>query len=648
MIPLTLADDIRTTLLDYLTTTFNFQDQALEDALVRFLEQKDGGLFKGPYVHLRLPFRRAPADVAIPLEIQPPFQPYAHQVRAFERLTTQGGNVPLPTLITTGTGSGKTECFLYPILDYCYTQRDQPGIKAILLYPMNALASDQAARLARQIHEDPRLAGHVRAGIYIGGEGRGHAAMGPDHLIEDRTTLRREPPDILLTNYKMLDFLLLRPEDRALWRHNGPETLRFLVLDELHTYDGAQGSDVACLIRRLQARLEMPKGLLCPVGTSATVVSDQGDTVQALTRFARQIFDLPFEPDSVIGEERLGLAEFLPEPATRFDLPVDFDALREQTGESYASYIARQSVQWFGAALDAFELAAALRTHGFLAALLAATRDTLLSLDDLLARLARRDPDFASHPTEAQHLLLQSFLALIATARIQEPDETSPHSPLSTLHPPLSRPFLTLQVQLWVREMSRLMREVGDQPAFFWRDDIPLSAARRGLPAYVCRECGHSGWLALRYEGDRQLTDDTRKIYQAYFDRSRNVRYVYPGSRPGELPDVGERLCPQCLTVDHKPQCPVCSHDTFPVVLFVETTTPQGAKHPQDLQRCPQCGTDDALSILGSQAATLSSVAISHIYTSPLNTDKKLLAFTELGPGRLAPGGVFRRTHLPL
>ena len=70
---------------------------------------------------------------------------------SFERLTTQDGHSPQPTLITTGTGSGKTECFLYPILDHCYARRGEPGIKAIILYPMNALASDQARRLARQI-----------------------------------------------------------------------------------------------------------------------------------------------------------------------------------------------------------------------------------------------------------------------------------------------------------------------------------------------------------------------------------------------------------------------------------------------------------------------------------------------------------------
>lgn len=171
MIPLTIAEEIRATLLDYLTTTFSFQDQAVEQALLDFFAPPEPansseGLFKGPYLSLRLPFRKAGPAAVLPLEIAPPFTPYAHQVRAFERLSARAGQQPQPTLITTGTGSGKTECFLFPILDYCYAHRGEPGIKAIILYPMNALATDQAHR----INDYLQLAGmeEVTAALYIG------------------------------------------------------------------------------------------------------------------------------------------------------------------------------------------------------------------------------------------------------------------------------------------------------------------------------------------------------------------------------------------------------------------------------------------------------------------------------------------------
>lgn len=95
---------------------------------------------------------------------------------------------PEATIVTTGTGSGKTESFLYPMLDYCFQHQHRPGIKVIILYPMNALATDQAKRLAEMIDEDPRLKGKIRAGLFIGkgngAKGQFPKVMGADHIIE--------------------------------------------------------------------------------------------------------------------------------------------------------------------------------------------------------------------------------------------------------------------------------------------------------------------------------------------------------------------------------------------------------------------------------------------------------------------------------
>src|SRR5690606_28375284 len=125
-------------------------------ALQEFLEDEENGIFKGPYLRLRLPFRPAGDGWERHLEWRPPWTPYRHQAQAYERLTTLGrqdGEWPLPTLITTGTGSGKTEAFLHPILDHVLrAKRDGvTGTKAIILYPMNALADDQARRLTQTL-----------------------------------------------------------------------------------------------------------------------------------------------------------------------------------------------------------------------------------------------------------------------------------------------------------------------------------------------------------------------------------------------------------------------------------------------------------------------------------------------------------------
>ena len=229
---------------------------------------------------------------------------------AFARLFTKNNHQPQHTLVTTGTGSGKTECFQYPILDGCFRRIGQPGIKAIILYPMNALAGDQARRLAKEIWNDPRLKGRVMVGLYVGGEGE-HGTMGPDHVITDREVLRKTPPDILLTNYKMLDFLMIRPEDGKLWKDTSPECVRYIVLDELHTYDGAQGSDVACLLRRLKAKLNLRPGSYCCVGTSATLAGDEATATTELIGFASKLFGVQFSRDSVITEDRLDLGEYL-------------------------------------------------------------------------------------------------------------------------------------------------------------------------------------------------------------------------------------------------------------------------------------------------------------------------------------------------
>ena len=216
---------------------------------------REHGIFKGPYLRLRLPFRSAPDGWQQSLSWDIGLIPYGHQAAAFARLTGTGlgpdQHRPLPTLITTGTGSGKTEAFLYPILDYALRARRDGirGMKALILYPMNALANDQAQRLTDLLTTREELTG-ITAALYTGEGVNNRTSVTPEGLITDRAIIRDEAPDILLTNYKMLDQLLLRYEDRRLWQQSA-NSLQFLVLDEFHTYDGAQGTDVAMLLRRL-------------------------------------------------------------------------------------------------------------------------------------------------------------------------------------------------------------------------------------------------------------------------------------------------------------------------------------------------------------------------------------------------------------
>ncbi len=183
MLPLHQAIEARESILLYQKTTANFCDYNVKRAYERFISDAANGLCKGPYISLRTPYLVANQNEydAIPLDIKPKFYPYKHQIDCFFRLSTFKSTLlsdvdkrerqePKPTILTTGTGSGKTESFLFPILDYCYQQSRNgvKGIKVIIMYPMNALATDQAARLAEAIHSDERLRGKVTAGLFIG------------------------------------------------------------------------------------------------------------------------------------------------------------------------------------------------------------------------------------------------------------------------------------------------------------------------------------------------------------------------------------------------------------------------------------------------------------------------------------------------
>ena len=157
-------------------------------------------------------------------------------------------------VLTTGTGSGKSLSYIIPIVDHVLKTGSGKGIKAIVIYPMNALANSQLGELEKFLGvENPK----VTFKRYTGQEN-----------LEEKTSIRENPPDILLTNFVMLELILSRHDDRHLV-DKMKDSLRFVVLDELHTYRGRQGADVAMLLRRLHCTLDFQN--IQMVGTSATM-----------------------------------------------------------------------------------------------------------------------------------------------------------------------------------------------------------------------------------------------------------------------------------------------------------------------------------------------------------------------------------------
>lgn len=195
LLPSLQAATLTHALTEYLTTTFDLTDKETRQAAEAFITDPDNGIFHGPYLNLTLPYAPGEDNTADVFDWYQGYPPYAHQTQAFTRLTSKN-HTPQPTLITTGTGSGKTESFLYPILDHIHrVKRTQPtGIKALVIYPMNALATDQASRLAHILADHPELT--ITAGIYTGEHTGERTRVTHDGLINNRTHLRtrRTPP----------------------------------------------------------------------------------------------------------------------------------------------------------------------------------------------------------------------------------------------------------------------------------------------------------------------------------------------------------------------------------------------------------------------------------------------------------------------
>jgi DEAD/DEAH box helicase domain-containing protein len=630
MIPGLLSQDVSRALREFIVTGFETDTWPFAGKFERLVQaQNDGEAFlKGPYVSISLPFAKETDRTDFFPGFRTEHSPFVHQQQAWQRL--RSGDSPGSTIIATGTGSGKTECFLYPLLDHCL-RNPGPGIKAVVIYPMNALAGDQAKRFASVIHNTPALQGKVRAGLFIGGQDESdEKTMGEDRVITCKNTLRKHPPDILLTNYKMLDFLLIRPKDQPLWKHNAPDTLRYLVVDELHTFDGAQGSDLAMLIRRLKARLGVRRDQLICAGTSATLGSPS--EMDDLAAYASGIFDTAIGRGSIVGESRESHDQFL-EMMEYMLLNPAFRPEELQAG-SYSStreYLQAQARLFFGedreydpdSAEARKELGQRLRRHFLLHNLLYLSRNGPAALRDLLPAIQRQVPAALKEHTPQ---ILLSLLSLLSHARGERY---------------AGEPFVTVRVQLWARELRRIVARVGTDTAqspvrLQFSDDIKAEAEEIYLPVAQCNECHATAWLTGVESGEERIERDLRKIYTWFFGNNRKVRVLLPLENPEHAPPVKgvvRRLCSRCGHLQTGAgNCGRCEEKHLVAVfdpVLTKARKRNGIPTVESQRMCPVCQAKNSLILFGSRAASLCSVAIHQMFADPVNDDKKLIAFSD-------------------
>lgn len=301
----------------YLKSSFQFGNDEYQKCFNDELEK--AVLYKGPFINLTLPFttNHSIRQLIEQGKIHPDFAKlgkikldqtlYWHQEESLRKIE-EGRSL----VITTGTGSGKTESFLYPILNKIMKDKssgkDQVGIRAMLLYPMNALVNDQIDRVRDILSSYP----NITYGFFTGDtkeklskperktiEEENGYEIPPNELIT-REEIRSTPPDLLFTNYSMLEYLLIRPKDFDIFDANRLQNWNFIVLDEAHTYNGALGIEIAMLLRRVTALA--PK---CPqfILTSATL-GQEGESEDEIVNFAKNLTSKDFKKSDIIFARR--------------------------------------------------------------------------------------------------------------------------------------------------------------------------------------------------------------------------------------------------------------------------------------------------------------------------------------------------------
>ncbi len=292
-----------------------YVDQALEEGIHLWPEplvQLSPSYVAGPTVDELAAAGRIAQETAdiFRLEDGRPFRLYRHQEEAIAKALAGESFV-----VTSGTGSGKSLCYFLPILDNWIRQKGSPRqVTALVVYPMNALVNSQHQALQTLRERYERRYGRpfpLRFAKYTG-----------ETANNEREELRRDPPQILLTNYMMAELMLVRPEDQ---RFLSPGGLRFLVFDELHTYRGRQGADVAMLVRRLKERCAAKN--LVHIGTSATMISGPEASAQerrqTVANFASRFFGHPFGTEQVIEETLTPFSEGGPPTAAELKGALD-------------------------------------------------------------------------------------------------------------------------------------------------------------------------------------------------------------------------------------------------------------------------------------------------------------------------------------
>lgn len=301
-----LAAYLRQTLTDPRHEGTLIPPPVLEGAFPFVVSDETLGELSGRLLHERTVSALAGDDSGEGYSFPRTRKPYRHQIDAWKVL---GASEPRSAIVSAGTGSGKTECFLVPLLDSLYRRREQvSGVEAIMIYPLNALIASQQERLDAWTKP---ASGAIRYCLYNGNlreklkanERREALGRNPQN-VSDRHALRDDPPPLLVTNLTMLEYMLVRPQDEPILRASRGR-LKWIVLDEAHTLVGSAAAEVALLLRRVMEAFEVDPASVRFVATSATI-GEGSDVESKLCQFLANIGGISIDQVTMItGQRRL-------------------------------------------------------------------------------------------------------------------------------------------------------------------------------------------------------------------------------------------------------------------------------------------------------------------------------------------------------
>ena len=322
--PITMSEELKETYLDYITTTFDMADPGYKQELLKRLREP-GAVARGPYLDIGGSYETGHTlrELIAAGSISPLFselEPVAEENRELkldrplylhQETALLAANAGKNLVVTTGTGSGKTESFLLPILEELLQEEAAgtlgPGVRAMLIYPMNALANDQMKRMRALLKGHPAISYGVYNGDTEHSQSRaleryrgtyrdsaGNPIDPAQNEFISREVMQKTPPHILVTNYSMLEYMMLRPKDDRVF---SGASLRYIVLDEAHIYKGATGIETSLLLRRLRARIHDPERVQYLL-TSATLGGPEDDN--AIIQFAERLCGASFRRDGII------------------------------------------------------------------------------------------------------------------------------------------------------------------------------------------------------------------------------------------------------------------------------------------------------------------------------------------------------------